>query len=121
MNLKSLGLNIKKYRKGLKYTQLELAERTNLSTVHISHIENGSVKMSVDTLISMCNVLKVTPNDILEGQYEIDTKYFENDDLEGVGEKGEYNVYSQFEKNLDKMSTRERHVMLELSEIVADK
>ncbi len=121
MNLKSLGLNIKKYRKGLKYTQLELAEKTNLSTVHISHIENGSVKMSVDTLISMCNVLKVTPNDILEGQYEIGTEYFGNDSLEGVSENGEYNVYSEFEKNLNNMSTRERHIMFELSKIVADK
>lgn len=64
MDLKLLGLNIKNSRKNMKLTQAQLAEKTNLSTVHISHIEGGSVKMSVDTLINICNALKTTPNDI---------------------------------------------------------
>jgi len=68
MDLKLLGLNIKNSRKNMKLTQAQLAEKTNLSTVHISHIEGGSVKMSVDTLINICNALKTTPNDILWGQ-----------------------------------------------------
>lgn len=70
MDLKLLGLNIKNSRKNMKLTQAQLAEKTNLSTVHISHIEGGSVKMSVDTLINICNTLKTTPNDILWGQFE---------------------------------------------------
>ncbi len=74
MDLKLLGLNIKNSRKNMKLTQAQLAEKTNLSTVHISHIEGGSVKMSVDTLINICNALKTTPNDILWGQFETNSE-----------------------------------------------
>ena len=69
MDLKLLGLNIKNSRKNIKLTQAQLAEMTNLSTVHISHIEGGSAKMSIEALVNICNALNTTPNDILWGQF----------------------------------------------------
>lgn len=72
MDLKLLGLNIKNIRKNIKLTQAQLAEMTNLSTVHISHIEGGSAKISIEALVNICNALDTTPNDILWGQFNKD-------------------------------------------------
>lgn len=69
MNRKQIGKNIQSRRKELKMTQAELAEKAQLSNIHISHIETGSVNMSLDTLLAICHVLKVTPNDLLLGEY----------------------------------------------------
>ncbi len=121
MDLKLLGSNVKKHRKNLNYTQFDLAEKTNLSTVHISHIENGKVKMSIGTFICMCNVLKVTPNDILSGQYEVEEECDNNCESDNFNENGEYGINSKIRENLDKMSIREKRVMLELSELLTDK
>ncbi len=71
MNRKRIGNNIKRRRKELGWTQADLAEKANVSVVHISHIENGKVSMSLETLISLCDILDYTPNDILLGEYWI--------------------------------------------------
>lgn len=69
MNLKQIGANIRAYRKKQKLTQAQLAEMTQISVIHVSHIENGTVAMSLDTLLSICKALNITPNDILLGEY----------------------------------------------------
>lgn len=69
MNLKQIGSNVKARRKEQKLTQAQLAEMTQISVVHVSHIENGTVAMSLDTLLSICRALDTTPNDILLGEY----------------------------------------------------
>ena len=69
MNQKQIGRNIKDLRKEQHMTQAELAERANISAIHLSHIETGTVNMSLDTLLCLCNALTVTPNDILLGEY----------------------------------------------------
>lgn len=71
MNLKNVGNNIKnlRIRKGL--TQLKLAEIVEISTVHMSHIETGSVCMSLETLINISNALETTPDSILLGEYKM--------------------------------------------------
>ncbi len=69
MNKKQIGRNIKDLRKEQRMTQIELAERAGISTIHLSHIETGSVNMSLDTLLCICQALTVTPNDILLGEY----------------------------------------------------
>lgn len=69
MNLKNIGKNVKEIRKSRHLTQEKLAEAINISTIHMSHIETGSVSMSLDCLIAACNALKTTPNDILLGEF----------------------------------------------------
>lgn len=69
MNSKVIGMNIKKYRKAAGLTQEKLSELLNISLVHMSHIECGHVSMSLDILLKLCNLLKVTPNQILYGTY----------------------------------------------------
>ena len=69
MNQKQIGRNVKTRRKELKMTQADLAERANLSVIHISHIETGNANMSIDALLAICHALSLTPNDILLGEY----------------------------------------------------
>lgn len=71
MNLKSIGNNIKELRLKTGLTQQQLAEKANISNVHMSHIETGNVTMSLDCLISLCNALETTPNSILMGEFKI--------------------------------------------------
>lgn len=71
MNLKQIGQNVQARRKEMKMTQAQLAEKAQLSVVHVSHIENGSVAMSLDSLLTICSVLELTPNDILLGEYVV--------------------------------------------------
>jgi HTH-type transcriptional regulator, cell division transcriptional repressor len=65
LDYKALGKRIQEQRKAINKTQEELGELAGLSTVHISHIEGGSAKLSLDALISICNVLEVTPDLLL--------------------------------------------------------
>ena len=69
LNNRIIGLNIKKYRKEKHLTQERLAEALDISTVHMSHIEGGSVSMSLDLLLRICETLGASPNQILEGSY----------------------------------------------------
>ena len=54
MDYSGIGNRIKKYRDAAKMTQQELAEATNYSIQHISHIENGQTN-------SVLNVFSLLP------------------------------------------------------------
>ena len=60
-----VGKNIKKFRTTKQMTQDELADRSGLSNSHISNIENGWTKVSLDAFLRIANALDVTPNELL--------------------------------------------------------
>lgn len=62
-----MGNRIKLRRKELHIKQSELAEKLNISNNHISSIENGREKPSLDILLKICNKLQVTPDYLLLG------------------------------------------------------
>lgn len=62
-----MGRRIKLRRKELHIKQSELAETLDISNNHISSIENGREKPSIDTLLKICEALKVTPDYLLLG------------------------------------------------------
>ena len=68
LNLKEIG---KKYRKQKGFTQAQLAEIIDISTIHMSHLETGSVAMSLECMIKVCNALEVSPDDLLIGEFEL--------------------------------------------------
>jgi transcriptional regulator with XRE-family HTH domain len=65
IDYKLIGKNIRSYRKKKGITQEQLAELTELSTNHISHVEIGSTPISLPALISICEVLDITADQIL--------------------------------------------------------
>lgn len=49
-----------------KPTQLQLAELVDIDRSHISAIELGNVGVSFDVLFKLCDVLEITPKQLLD-------------------------------------------------------
>ena len=63
---KKLGLNISYYRKEKGLSQLQLAERINISRTHMSRIETASCAVSLEVIFKICEELNVPINKIFE-------------------------------------------------------
>ena len=59
------GERIRDFRLALNLTQEALSERIDKSLRTMTDIERGVVGMSMETLFALCQVFKVTPNDLL--------------------------------------------------------
>lgn len=66
-----LGENVRKFRKQRMLSQEQLAELCDISTSFLGHIERGTRKMSLETLVSLADVLHVTPDSLLSGQLPV--------------------------------------------------
>lgn len=65
MDYYKIGQQIRKIRKAHGLSQEELAERVNISTTHMSHIETGNTKLSLPVLVDIAAVLEVRTDDLL--------------------------------------------------------
>lgn len=65
LNYIKLGERIRNIRKEKGLTQEKLAEITDLSANHISHIERANTMVSLPTLVQIVNALNVTVDDVL--------------------------------------------------------
>ena len=63
-DLRTIGNNLLMFRKKAGLTQAEVAELAGLSDRTYADIERGSANMRVDTLLRICKVLKITPDNI---------------------------------------------------------
>jgi len=64
-NLNTIGSNLYKVRKAKGLTQAEVAEKSDLSDRTYADIERGNTAMRIDTLLKICTALRITPNEIL--------------------------------------------------------
>lgn len=79
LNYKEIGLKIKQKRKSLNLTQLQLAEKVNLTESSISRYESGKIAtMPTSTVNKICSVLHIEPSELLgltvENSFEYDLK-----------------------------------------------
>ena len=74
MNTAQIRKNLEALRLMHGLTQAELAEAVDVTTNHISHVENGSSGISLKLILKICRALKITPNDILSGEYDTTEK-----------------------------------------------
>ena len=65
IDYKSLGSRVKDARTSKGYTQERLAECIDLSTTHISNIENGNAIPSLKTFVDIANALSVSADPLL--------------------------------------------------------
>lgn len=65
INFEKIGLKIKETRISRNLTQENIAEAVGVNTSHISNIETGKTKVSLTTLIFICNALDVSVDYIL--------------------------------------------------------
>lgn len=66
----AMGNRIRLRRKELKMKQSELVELIDISTNHMSSIETGKQKPSMDIFLRLCEVLRVTPDYLLLGSMQ---------------------------------------------------
>ena len=62
-------------------TQEYVANMAGVNTSHISNIENNRVKISLSTLVHVCNALNTTVNYILADEYDAPASVLEEEIL----------------------------------------
>ena len=85
----ALGQRIRKARKEQGLTQEQLAEACDLSTAHIGHIERGTRALSIESLITISNMLNVSTDYLL-----LDISNNSDNRLSGI-----FNALGNVEKN----------------------
>lgn len=65
INNAHIARKFKEYREKSKLTQSQVAELIDVEPKQISMIETGFSKGSIDTLINLCNIYRITPDVVL--------------------------------------------------------
>lgn len=65
MDYAEIGQRIKKYRKIRSLSQEQLAEMVNISATHMSHIETGVTKLSLQVLVDISVALDTSTDSLL--------------------------------------------------------
>ena len=68
LDYEELGKRIKRIRGERKISQEKLAEMIDVSIPHMSNIENGKTKFSLQVFANLANALNTTPDMLLLGQ-----------------------------------------------------
>ncbi len=92
MNQIKIGKFIAKRRKELNLTQMQLAEKLNITDRAVSKWERGIAMPDSSIMIPLCEILKITVNDLLSGEIvtmENYNKELEKNLLEMVKQKEE--------------------------------
>ena len=67
---KQLGERIRALREKRSLTQEQLAEKADISVKHISNIERGTVKVSLQYMTAVANALEIPVKDFLEADHQ---------------------------------------------------
>ena len=72
MPYQELGKRVRQQRMLAQMTQEKLAEKAGISLSFLGHIERGTRKASLDTVIKLCNALQVSPSLLLQDSLDSD-------------------------------------------------
>ena len=100
-----IGKVCQQYRLKNNLTQNQVSELTGLEPRHISQIERGLSKGSIDTLIKLCNAYKITPDIILYDLLDDEIK----------------NSVSIYDEKFKKLSKRDKESILHFIEYFLSK
>lgn len=70
MDYVDMGKRVRKQRQLIGLTQQELAERIGVSTSFVGHVERGTRKASLETLVALSNALGVGMDYLLAGSLQ---------------------------------------------------
>ena len=70
LNFEQIGKRLKEIRISKCITQEYVAGIADVNVSHISNIENNRVKVSLSTLVQICNALNITVDYILAEEYK---------------------------------------------------
>jgi len=63
---RQLGLNIAYFRRQRGLSQIQLAEKINISRTHMSRIETADCAVSLDVIFDICDVLAISPDKLFD-------------------------------------------------------
>ena len=66
MDYSKLGMRVRQQRELNDLTQGELAKLVGVTSSFIGHIERGEKKASVETVVALCNALRISPSVLLQ-------------------------------------------------------
>lgn len=84
IDFKRISGKIKEIRISKGITQEYVANAADVNTSHISNIENNRVKVSLSTLVQICNALDTTVDYILADEYNHPASVIEQEILHEV-------------------------------------
>lgn len=70
MDYKDLGARLRKLRIRAQMTQEELAQEIEVSTSFVGHIERGSRKASLETMVKIANAMEISLDYLLSGSLQ---------------------------------------------------
>lgn len=79
VNFTLIGSRIAEIRKAQNYSQMKLAELTDLSISYISHIETAKKKPSLESIVRIVNALNITVDELLCGNQLYDPCVYQTD------------------------------------------
>lgn len=97
LDYKVIGSKIRKLRNDKKMTQEELRYKVNISKSYMSHIETGSTKLSLITLVSIANSLCVGIDQLLGTNINLSTHSFVIDIQELIEDCNSYELNAMIE------------------------
>ena len=62
---RAIGIQVRHRRLEKYMTQEQLSQNAGISPPFLGHIERGTRKLSVETLVALCEALECSPNDLL--------------------------------------------------------
>jgi len=65
MDYRAMGEQIRKCRKALRLSQREIAEQIDISVSFLGHIERGTRKASLETIVKIANVFQISTDVLL--------------------------------------------------------
>ncbi len=80
IDFEKIGRKLKEIRISKGLTQEYVANVADVNTSHISNIENNRVRISLPTLVHVCNALSVTIDYVLSDEY-LDTSSVLDDEI----------------------------------------
>lgn len=86
LDFTTISRKIKAIRLEKGLTQETVASFAGVNTSHISNIENGRVKVSLTTLVAICNALDITVDYILSDEYNNSSSALDHSILEALKE-----------------------------------
>ena len=67
LDFKAIGTRVKRARLKRGLSQEQLAEKINMSPVHVSHVETGITKLSLMAFVAIANALEMSADELLGG------------------------------------------------------
>lgn len=80
LNYAELGQRIRRYRQFAHMTQEQLAEKIDMATSNISHIERATTQVSLQSLVKIANALNVSLDQLVcDSLLAVSSSYLDKD------------------------------------------